>query len=164
MTETISRPSSAPTGPATAYDLVIRGNRIMTTAGEVAREVGIRDGKIVAIEPLGNNLEGAEVIELSAEEVLLPGLVDTHVHGGGGGAFSDATGAATAITVLGGLILIAGALTLITSQIANQLIEAKPNRTSPAGARAGVRRPFVPFVQGNHTPGSASEKGCLTSG
>ena len=80
MTETISRPSSAPTGPATTYDLVIRGNRIMTTAGEVAREVGIRDGKIVAIEPLGNNLEGAEVIELSAEEVLLPGLVDTHVH------------------------------------------------------------------------------------
>ena len=33
------------------------------------------------------------------------------------------TGAATAITVLGGLILIAGALTLITSQIANQTTE-----------------------------------------
>ena len=36
-----------------AYDLVIRGQRILTTAGLAAREVGIRDGVIVAIEPLG---------------------------------------------------------------------------------------------------------------
>lgn len=62
------------------YDLVIRGQRIMTTAGEVAREIGIRDGRITAIEPLGNNLSGTEVIELAGDEVLLPGLVDTHVH------------------------------------------------------------------------------------
>ncbi|MDO2934398.1 allantoinase AllB [Paeniglutamicibacter sulfureus] len=62
------------------FDLVIRGERIVTGAGTVAREIGIRDGKIVAIEPLGNNLSGARLIELSAEEVLIPGLVDTHVH------------------------------------------------------------------------------------
>ena len=52
----------------------------MTTAGEVPREVGVRDGRIVAIEPLGNALVGTEVIELAEDEVLLPGLVDTHVH------------------------------------------------------------------------------------
>ena len=73
-----------PQGPArdtrTDYDLVIRGERIMTTAGEVPREVGIRDGRIVAVEPLGNGLLGTEVIELAPDEVLLPGLVDTHVH------------------------------------------------------------------------------------
>jgi allantoinase len=62
------------------YDLVIRGQRIMTTAGVVPREVGVRDGRIVAIEPLGNALLGTEVIELAPDEVLLPGLVDTHVH------------------------------------------------------------------------------------
>jgi allantoinase len=71
-------------GPArdtrTDYDLVIRGERIMTTAGVVPREVGIRDGRIVAVEPLGNGLLGTEVIELAPDEVLLPGLVDTHVH------------------------------------------------------------------------------------
>jgi allantoinase len=73
--------SSGPTPDTrTDYDLVIRGERIMTTAGEVPREVGIRDGRIVAIEPLGNGLLGTEVIELAADEVLLPGLVDTHVH------------------------------------------------------------------------------------
>ncbi len=67
-------------GTRAEYDLVIRGQRIMTTAGEVPREVGVRDGRIVAIEPLGNALVGTEVIELAEDEVLLPGLVDTHVH------------------------------------------------------------------------------------
>ena len=40
----------------------------------------MRGGKIVAIEPLGNGLAGAEVIELADDETLIPGLVDTHVH------------------------------------------------------------------------------------
>ncbi len=65
---------------AQTYDLVIRGQRVLTTAGEVAREVGIAGGRIVAIEPLGNGLIGAEVIDLAPDEVLIPGLVDTHVH------------------------------------------------------------------------------------
>ncbi|MDO5711351.1 MAG: allantoinase AllB [Micrococcales bacterium] len=62
------------------FDLVVRGERVLTTAGIVPREVGIRDGRIAAIEPLGNALDGASVIQLAPEEVLMPGLVDTHVH------------------------------------------------------------------------------------
>ena len=62
------------------FDLVIRGQRILTTAGLAPREVGVRGGKIVALEPLGNGLAGAEVIELADDETLIPGLVDTHVH------------------------------------------------------------------------------------
>jgi allantoinase len=62
------------------FDLVLRGRRVLTTAGVAAREVGVRDGTVVAIEPLGNGLEGREVVELADDEVLLPGLVDTHVH------------------------------------------------------------------------------------
>ena len=57
------------------YDLVVRGRRIVTTAGTVAREVGIRDGRVVAIEPLGNGLAGREVIELTDDQVLIPGQV-----------------------------------------------------------------------------------------
>ncbi|WP_022919361.1 allantoinase AllB [Ruania albidiflava] len=64
----------------TTYDLVIRVERVCTTAGFQPREVGITAGRIEAMEPLGNNLVGDEVIELTGEEVLLPGLVDTHVH------------------------------------------------------------------------------------
>ena len=62
------------------YDIVFRARQVLTTAGIAAREVGIRDGVIVAIEPLGNGLSGREVIELADDETLLPGLVDTHVH------------------------------------------------------------------------------------
>ncbi len=62
------------------YDVVFRGRKVLTTAGIAAREVGIRDGVIVTIEPLGKGLSGREVIELADDEILLPGLVDTHVH------------------------------------------------------------------------------------
>ena len=62
------------------FDLVIRGQRVLTTAGIAPREVGITDGRIVALEPLGNGLAGREVIELAEDETLIPGLVDTHVH------------------------------------------------------------------------------------
>lgn len=67
-----------PTGER--YDLVIRGERVLTTAGIQPREVGVRGGVIVAMQPLGNNLDGAEIIELGDDETLIPGLVDTHVH------------------------------------------------------------------------------------
>jgi allantoinase len=47
--------------------------------------VAVRDGRIVAVTDPGASEEtfdknAVEVIELAADEVLLPGLVDTHVH------------------------------------------------------------------------------------
>lgn len=65
---------------STHLDLVLRGQHVLTTAGISAREVGVKDGKIVAIEPFGNNLDAARIIEIGVDEVLIPGLVDTHVH------------------------------------------------------------------------------------
>jgi allantoinase len=62
------------------YDLVLRARRVVTAAGEVARCVGVKDGRITAVEPLESRLEGARVVETGGDEVLLPGLVDTHVH------------------------------------------------------------------------------------
>jgi allantoinase len=62
------------------YDLVFRARRVVTAAGEVARCVAVSDGTIVAIEPLEAALDGDTVVELAADEVLLPGLVDSHVH------------------------------------------------------------------------------------
>jgi allantoinase len=63
-----------------ALDLVFRAPRVITAAGEVARCVGVRDGRIVAIEPLAASPDAEQVVELGDDEVLLPGLVDTHVH------------------------------------------------------------------------------------
>lgn len=62
------------------HDLVVRGRRIMTPAGERPREVGVTGGRITAVEPPGRRLDGVRVVELDDDEVLLPGLVDTHVH------------------------------------------------------------------------------------
>ncbi len=62
------------------FDLVVRGRRVVTRAGEVPRCIAVRDGVVVAVEPLEAELEGLETVELADDEVLLPGLVDTHVH------------------------------------------------------------------------------------
>jgi allantoinase len=68
-------------GPAgKGFDLVFRAPRVVTAAGEVSRCVGVRGGRVVAIEPLPAELSGEQTITLSDSEVLLPGLVDTHVH------------------------------------------------------------------------------------
>ena len=64
----------------TELDLVIRAGRMVSAAGEVGGAIGVKDGRIVAIEPLDSDLTGAQLVELAADEVLLPGLVDAHVH------------------------------------------------------------------------------------
>ncbi|MGN6203292.1 allantoinase AllB [Humibacter sp.] len=67
------------TPSSTTFDLVIRGN-LLRDDGVRAGEVGVRAGRIAAIEAQGALLDGERVIELDADEVLLPGLVDSHVH------------------------------------------------------------------------------------
>src|SRR5690348_1540179 len=62
------------------FDLVLRGKRVITRAGEVPRCIAVRDGVVVAIEPLESRLQGAETVDLADDEVLLPGVVDSHVH------------------------------------------------------------------------------------
>ncbi|MEV1130117.1 allantoinase AllB [Agromyces sp. NPDC049794] len=63
-----------------ALDLVIRGDRVLIDGAFVPAEVGVRDGVIVQLAPLGAGLEGARVARFRPDEVLIPGLVDTHVH------------------------------------------------------------------------------------
>ena len=63
-----------------ALDLVIRARRAVRTAGESACAIGVRDGRIVAIAPYDADLAAATDMQLAEDEVLLPGLVDSHVH------------------------------------------------------------------------------------
>jgi allantoinase len=67
------------TSPSSPFDLVIRGN-LLRADGVRAGEVGVQAGRIAAIEAEGALLDGERVIELASDEVLLPGLVDSHVH------------------------------------------------------------------------------------
>src|SRR5579863_5143856 len=65
-------------------DLLIRAPRAVT--GDPAERerplaIGIFGGTVQAVEPLATTtLRGRDTLDLHADEVLLPGLVDTHVH------------------------------------------------------------------------------------
>jgi allantoinase len=68
-----------------AVHLEFRG-RVLTEDGVVLRRVAVSEGRVVAVESLSDwaptlaHEPDAEVVELAENEVLLPGLVDTHVH------------------------------------------------------------------------------------
>lgn len=70
-------------GPDTAgahrYDLVLRG-RALIDGAITSAEIGVRDGRIAKVAPADAGLSADTIVELAADEVLLPGLVDTHVH------------------------------------------------------------------------------------
>lgn len=61
-------------------DLALRANRVVTPEGERAATVCVADGRIAAIEPFEAHVGARTVVELPPDEVLLPGMVDTHVH------------------------------------------------------------------------------------
>jgi allantoinase len=62
------------------YDTVLRARRLVGAAGEGSGCVGVAGGRIAAIAPLEAGLDGRRVVELGDDVVLLPGLVDSHVH------------------------------------------------------------------------------------
>ena len=62
------------------YELVVRARRAVTPDGVRPVSVAVRGGRIAALAGFGEPLSAAETVELPGTEVLLPGLVDTHVH------------------------------------------------------------------------------------
>jgi len=63
------------------FDLVVRGPRVVIPGeGEIACAIGVRDGRIAAIEPPDAYIAAPHVWELESDVVLLPGMVDSHVH------------------------------------------------------------------------------------
>jgi allantoinase len=81
-------------------DLVVRGRRVLTLEGERAAAIHIRDGAITAISGYDDIRSGCPVHD-AGDSVVMPGLVDTHVHINEPGrteweGFSTATQAAAA--------------------------------------------------------------------
>jgi allantoinase len=61
-------------------DAVFRARRVVTSGAEVPRCVGVAGGRVVAIEPFEAGMRAARTVNLDDDTVLLPGLVDSHVH------------------------------------------------------------------------------------
>ncbi len=80
-------------------DLIIRGPNVVLPDTIAPRSVHVRDGKIVAVTDYDHVAKDCEVID--ADSVIMPGLVDTHVHVNSPGrteweGFQTATSAAAA--------------------------------------------------------------------
>lgn len=63
------------------YDLIVRGGRVLDPGcgldGEL--EIGIREGRIVAVGPTLQGAQSAKVMQLKGE-LVVPGMIDMHVH------------------------------------------------------------------------------------
>ena len=59
--------------------LVVRGKRVIRPESSGPASIHIRDGVITAIDAFESVPEGAELLD-AGESVVMPGLVDTHVH------------------------------------------------------------------------------------
>ena len=60
------------------YELVVRAASVLVDGVFQPREIGVVGGRIAAVSELP--LNGDTVITLADDEVLIPGVVDTHVH------------------------------------------------------------------------------------
>ncbi|QUQ65035.1 L-hydantoinase/allantoinase [Kutzneria sp. CA-103260] len=61
-------------------DLTLVARRAVTPEGIRPVSVGVLDGRIAAVEPFERPPAAEATIRVNDDEVLLPGLVDTHVH------------------------------------------------------------------------------------
>jgi allantoinase len=62
------------------FDRLFVAARAVVPGGERPAAVAVRDGRIAALYAPGDPVAARETITLAEGEVLLPGLVDTHVH------------------------------------------------------------------------------------
>ena len=63
-----------------APDLIIRGQRVVLPDAIAPRSVHIREERIVFVGDYEDVIDGCEVVEAADDSVVMPGLVDTHVH------------------------------------------------------------------------------------
>ena len=63
-----------------APDLIIRGQRVVLPDAIAPRSIHIGEERIAFVGDYDDVVEGCEMIEAGNESVVMPGLVDTHVH------------------------------------------------------------------------------------
>src|SRR5262245_7829424 len=61
------------------FDLVVRGGIIVSAGGQRRADLGVADGLIKAVAPPGEQITGRQEVN-AGSKVILPGLVDAHVH------------------------------------------------------------------------------------
>jgi allantoinase len=86
------------------FDLVIRAAKVVSEGRIEGRTIGVSEGRILAVEPLDADLAGRTKLEFESDVVVLPGLVDSHVHiCEPGNTDWEGFGTATAAAAAGGI-------------------------------------------------------------
>lgn len=85
------------------YDLVIRGGTVVTASDTTRADVGIRDGRIIAV---AEKIEGGAKVVDASGLLVIPGGIDSHVHlaqpAFGGPAMADGFESGTRSAIAGG--------------------------------------------------------------
>lgn len=132
-------------------ELLIRGNRVVTPDGIGPASVAIAEGRIIEVGRFDRQASGAKVID-AGDLVVMPGIVDTHVHVNEPGR-ADWEGFATATAAAA-----AGGVTTILDMPLNSIpptttvagLEAKQ---AAAQGRCSVKVEFI----GGVVPGNADD-------
>ncbi|MFZ0521217.1 MAG: allantoinase AllB [Candidatus Acidiferrales bacterium] len=100
MTNSSDSHANSSPKPGASDDLIVRGKRVITAEGERAAAIHIRNGVITALTEF-NDVSTGIAIQEAGDLVVMPGIVDTHVHINESGrteweGFSSATRAAAA--------------------------------------------------------------------
>lgn len=133
-------------------DLVIRGASVLTAGGIGPASVHVRDGKIDAVRGIDDVGAAAQVVEAPAGSIVMPGLVDTHVHINEPGrteweGFNTATRAAAA-----------GGVTTIVDMPLNSIPATTSKKALEEKLRAAEGKCFVDVgFWGGVVPGNTGE-------
>ena len=131
--------------------MIIRSRRVVTPEGVRAASVHVHEGRIADVRGFSETGEGSPVVD-AGEHVVMPGLVDTHVHVNEPGrteweGFETATRAAAA----------GGVTTLLDMPLnsvpATTTVDALERKRAAAAGRCHVDVAFI----GGVVPGNAAE-------
>lgn len=125
--------------------LLLKGGRVINPDNKLndVLDVLIVDGKIERLAPDIDTPEQAEVIQLTAEHWVTPGLIDIHVH------FRDPGGSAKETTATGAAAAIAGGFTTVCIMPnTSPVIDSVPilEHVRHAGEQTGINILPVPAV------------------
>src|SRR3984893_1170382 len=90
------------------FDLVVRGGTVVLPQSDgVAADIAISEEKIAAILARGTGVDAAETLDVT-DQVVLPGVIDVHLHLGHGKAIArprvpEDAATETAAAALGGI-------------------------------------------------------------
>ena len=137
------------------YDLALRGGRILTSSSDGIGDIGVRDGRVVAI----GRFEGAATEEIPCDgKVITPGGVDAHCHieqmSGMGLMNADTFETATRSAAMGGTTTVVS----FAAQMAGQRVgDALGAYSAAAGRGAATDYAFHMIVSDMSAPDLASD-------